>query len=243
MPRQQNKSSEPLPREQSEQGEPLSSISSIMPLEETGNTDFFYGSLFKDEIAIELDSDNEQASVEVANVEVINVTPVLSLQDILSELAEAVNENKISKFNICRKDIWEGTKRGLTRKSFSPSNDSGTSKGAVDLGGPTREFLTLVVERLANSQLFRGPKEALFLSCNAPCLANSEYLYAGKITALSLVHGGPGLCFLSPVQYDALIYGPDKVQVAVEDIYEPELKTSLQQLSRAQSVQEGNEVT
>lgn len=55
MPRQQNKSSEPLPREQSEpgeqseqgeplpreqseQGEPLSSISSIMPLEETGNT-------------------------------------------------------------------------------------------------------------------------------------------------------------------------------------------------------------
>lgn len=71
MPRQQNKSSEPLPREQSEQGEPLSSISSIMPLEETGNTDFFYGSLFKDEIAIELDSDNEQASVEVANVEVI----------------------------------------------------------------------------------------------------------------------------------------------------------------------------
>ena len=261
MPRQQNKSSEPLPREQSEpgeplpreqneQGEPLSSISSIMPLEETGNTDFFYGSLFKDEIAIELDSDNEQASVEVANVEVINVTPVLSLQDILSELAEAVNENKISKFNICRKDIWEGTKRGLTRKSFSPSNkisvrfsdDSGTSEGAVDLGGPTREFLTLVVERLANSQLFRGPKEALFLSCNASCLANSEYLYAGKITALSLVHGGPGLCFLSPVQYDALIYGPDKVQVAVEDIYEPELKTSLQQLSRAQSVQEGNEV-
>lgn len=90
MPRQQNKSSEPLPREQSEQGEPLSSISSIMPLEETGNTDFFYGSLFKDEIAIELDSDNEQASVEVANVEVINVTPVLSLQDILSELKQSM---------------------------------------------------------------------------------------------------------------------------------------------------------
>ena len=217
MPRQQNKSSEPLPREQSEpgeplpreqseQGEPLSSISSIMPLEETGNTDFFYGSLFKDEIAIELDSDNEQASVEVANVEVINVTPVLSLQDILSELAEAVNENKISKFNICRKDIWEGTKRGLTRKSFSPSNkisvrfsdDSGTSEGAVDLRRPTGEFLTLVVERLANSQLFCCPKEALFLSCNASCLANSEYLYAGKNNCSVPCPWGPwALLFIS----------------------------------------------
>ena len=279
FPRQENKLSEVAPREQSEAEEQTGAErgpekqtgaekqigaeenvageqsgpgkpSSTMPLEETDNTDFFYGSLFKDEIAIELDSDNEQAPDEMAKVKVVNVIPVLSLQEILSDLAKAVNVNKISKFNICRKDIWDGTKRGLSRKSFSPGNkisvrfsdDSGTSEGAVDLGGPTREFFTLVVEWLANSQLFCGPKEALFLSCNASCLANSEYLYAGKITALSLVHGGPGLWFFSPVLYDALIKGPDQVKVALQDIYDPELRTSLEELSGAQSVQEAYEV-
>ena len=61
--------------------------------------------------------------------------------------------------------MWEGAKRGLARKSFSPSNnisvkfsdDQGSAEGAVDLGGPTREFLTLVIEWLASSQLFCGP--------------------------------------------------------------------------------------
>ena len=178
-----------------------------MSLNGTDNIDFFYGSLFEDQITIEVDSDSDQTETTDAlvEVEVRHDTPNLSLQEILSDLAREVSENKISKFNICRNDIWEGTKRGLSRKSFSPGNkisvrfsdDSGRSEGAVDLGGPPREFLTLVVEWLANSQLFCGPKEAMFLSCNAACLANSDYLLAGKITALSLVHGGPGLCFFS----------------------------------------------
>ena len=99
----------------------------------------------------------------------------------------------------------------MTRKSFSPGNkisvlfsdDSGRSEGAVDLGGPT----TVVIDWLANSQLFCGPREGKFLSCNAACLDNSEYLYAGKITVLSLVHGGPRLHLFFPCLYDALVNG------------------------------------
>ena len=111
---------------------------------------------------VEVDSDNEQTTDTFREVEVRSIAPHLSLQEILSDLARGVSENKISKFNICRNDIWEGTKRGLTRRRFSPGNkisvrfsdDFGRSEGAVDLGGPTREFLTLVIDWLANSQLF-----------------------------------------------------------------------------------------
>lgn len=58
--------------------------------------------------------------------------------------------------------MWDGAVRGLQRKSFSPENkisvkftdDSGMSEGAIDLGGPQREFLTLIMHYLANSQMF-----------------------------------------------------------------------------------------
>lgn len=178
-------------------------VRSLQETADIDNTDFFYGLLFDDPITLGVDSDEEQASTELGPVGVIHTTPILSLQEILTGLAQAVNGNKISKFNIARNDIWEGTKRGLTRKSFTPCNkmsirfsdDSGKSEGAVDLGGPTREFLILVLEWLANSHLFCGPKQAKFLSCNASGLASSEYLYAGKMAALSLVHGGPGPSF------------------------------------------------
>ena len=139
------------------------------------NIDFFYGLLFDDPITLGIDSDEEQASNELGPVGVIHTTPILSLQEILTGLAQAVNGNKISKFNIARNDIWEGTKRGLTRKSFSPCNEmsirfsdeSGKSEGAVD----------------------------------------------------------------------AWVKGPDKV-LTLEEVYDQELKSSLQDLTKTQSVQE-----
>ena len=247
---QHSEASDQLPKQLDKTSGPLASSSYALSLRETYNTDLFYSSLFDDEITIEVDSDKEQTTDTFTEVEVRSIAPNLSLQEILSDLARGISENKISKFNICRNDVWEGTKRGLTRKSFSPGNkisvrfsdDSGRSEGAVDLGGPTREFLTLVIDWLANSQLFCGPWEGKFLSCNAACLDNSEYLYAGKITALSLVHGGPGLQFFSPCLYEALVNGVDKVQATADDVYDPELKSSLQKLSQVQAVPDAYEM-
>ena len=35
-------------------------------------------------------------------------------------------------------------------------------------------------------------------------MTNNEYYYAGLSFALSIVHGGPSPCFLSPVLYEAI---------------------------------------
>ena len=115
-------------------------------------------------------------------------------------MACAINEDKIFKFNISRSHLWEGALRGHKRKSFSPeskvsvkfTDDSGTPEGAVDLGGPKREFFTLVMEWMMNSQLFCGTEKNKYLSCNSNYLGGDFYFYAGELIAMSVVHGGPG---------------------------------------------------
>lgn len=96
------------------------------------------------------DSDLETGGSEEASIQ-NSASLFISLKDILSDLAKKIDleGNKISKFNICRNDIWEGAKRELARKSFSPfnkisvkfSDDAGISEGAVDLGGLHVNFL------------------------------------------------------------------------------------------------------
>ena len=77
---------------------------------------------------------------------------------------------------------------GLSRKSFAPQSkvsvkfcdDLGAAEGAIDHGGPKREFFTLAFDAIINSQIFCGRKckmceNAKFLSCNAKfpsCNAN-----------------------------------------------------------------------
>lgn len=83
------------------------------------------------------------------------------IEEIVRDLAKEINETCISKFNISRTFLWEGTRQALSRKSFPPANkvsvkftdDNGISEGAVDLGGPMREFFTLILDHLHTSHV------------------------------------------------------------------------------------------
>ena len=167
-----------------------------------------------------------------------------SVCQILQQLATVINQDNICKFNIARNHIWEGTVRALSRKSFCPQNkvsvkfcdDIGRSEGAVDQGGPKREFFTLVLEWIANSQIFAGTEKNKFLSCNATCHLNDYYFYAGEIIAMSLVHGGPAIRCFSPGLYHSLINGVRSASVDISDVYDPELRDYLLALINCQSV-------
>ena len=170
------------------------------------------------------DSEEDIDPVAVDEPQVFETKTALSLQEILEQLALKINDDKISKFKISRSHLWEGALRGLRRKTFSPdkrvsfkfTDDSGVSEGAFDLGGPKREFFTLVHEWIVNSQLFCGPEESKFLSCNANYLGNDFFFYAGEFIAMSIVHGGPGpRCFGLPF-YDALTKGVTQATVSVD---------------------------
>lgn len=68
--------------------------------------------------------------------------------------------------------MLDGAVRALKRSSFCEngrlsvkfSDDIGQSEGAVDAGGPTREFLRLVMDQVVNSSIFEGNTSAKYLA-------------------------------------------------------------------------------
>lgn len=89
---------------------------------------------------------------------------MVSAKEILSGLASVIDSASTSRFNINRTNILDGAFRGFSRKSFHPENritvkfadDDGTFEEAVDLGGPRREFLRLLIQALEQSPVFEG---------------------------------------------------------------------------------------
>ena len=66
--------------------------------------------------------------------------------------------------NVRRKCVFEDGMRKISRPKFQNTHpisvkfadDAGSSEGAVDLGGPTREFLRLALHGAFNSNAFCG---------------------------------------------------------------------------------------
>ena len=176
----------------------------------------------------------------------------VTLKEILADLSKVLTNDEISKFNISRNHVWEGAKRALNRKSFQPhkkisvkfTDDIGLSEGAVDLGGPTREFFSLVTEWLLNCPLFFGKETSKFLSLNANALEEKEYFLAGEIFAMSLVHGGPGINCLAQPCYDTIVKCPamQDLHASLNDVADYELRSSLHRLLEAADVEEATAI-
>ena len=237
----------------------------IHEVQESNDIDFdvMYGALLFEEINnVYLSDDcedegkveeNEETSPELeqdASENPAEFEEILDINDILQQLAVNIDRLSISKFNICRSDVWGGVLRGMTRKSFSPgkkvsvkfTDDIGRSEGAVDLGGPMREFFTLAVEKVTSGKLFCGKEQEKFLSLDAKALKQEEYFFVGQLFSMSLVHCGIGPRCLSPILFDSLVKGPSEVVVPIESVYDPELQVGLLQLMSAGSVEEANKV-
>ena len=173
-----------------------------------------------------------------------------SIAEIRSSLSMAIDNDKISKLNISRNHIWEGAKRAMSRKSFSPSHkvsvkftdDTGNAEGAVDQGGPTREFFTMAMEWLLNCQMFVGEPISNFISLNASSLEEGDYYMAGQIFAMSLVHGGPSISCLAPACYKALLQGVEHAEATTKDVFDYSLQGHLEQLLAASTLAEANEM-
>ncbi|KAF6727064.1 G2/M phase-specific E3 ubiquitin-protein ligase [Oryzias melastigma] len=149
-----------------------------------------------------------------------------SAAEIIANLASQIDHHAISRFNICRSDIWDGAVRGFKRGTFSEkdlfvkfSDDGGRLEEGIDTGGPKREFLSLLMKRLSQRPIFDGPTDSRYLVYNSAAVRENEYSLAGKMISVSIVHGGPGPNFLSKdlVSY---ISGQSSFNSSVEDIKE-----------------------
>ena len=60
--------------------------------------------------------------VEVHVIEDDFIEENTTLKEVLENLGKQISSEKISFFNLSRNHVWEGAKRALNRKSFSPEN-------------------------------------------------------------------------------------------------------------------------
>ncbi len=96
----------------------------------------------------------------------------LTAADILSNLSESINTSSCSRFNINHANAWDGALRGFKCSSFDPTtsllvkftDDIGRTEDAVDTGGPTREFLTLLMDAIKSRRFFEGKDDGKYLS-------------------------------------------------------------------------------
>ncbi|KAG9272315.1 G2/M phase-specific E3 ubiquitin-protein ligase-like [Astyanax mexicanus] len=135
----------------------------------------------------------------------------------------------------------------MTRPNFSPektvdvkfTDDHGVSEGAVDNGGPTREFFRLCLQEIKdNSGMFIGPPNMKTLACNSKATRSNWYFMAGQVMAMSVVHGGQSPAFLSPALFNSLLRGPDEVKVSISDVPDVETREKLQMIKDARSDEE-----
>ena len=97
-----------------------------------------------------------------------------SVSDVLVELSSVIDsQHGVTKFNISRAHVWDGTRRAILCKQYSPrksisvkfTDDMGQSEGAVDQGGPKHELFQLLINYLASaSPVFMGPDSGKHLS-------------------------------------------------------------------------------
>ena len=90
----------------------------------------------------------------------------------VSNLNQKLNKTAWSRFNINRANVWDGALRGFKRSTYDPTNgmmvkfsdDGGQIEEGLDSGGPSREFLTLLMDEVKMRQVFEGKENAKYLS-------------------------------------------------------------------------------
>ncbi|KAJ4929911.1 hypothetical protein JOQ06_018931 [Pogonophryne albipinna] len=121
------------------------------------------------------------------------------------------------------------------------SDDMGRQEEGIDLGGPRREYLRLLMETIARSPMFEGKENCKSLALDSTALREDRYYLAGRAIAVSLVHGGPPPNFLSPTIFSPLVKG--SANPALEEIADPELLNKVRKVSESTTAEELEEST
>lgn len=113
----------------------------------------------------------------------------------------AVDEEDFQRISVRRKYLFQDAFSAYSRLSFNVNKVLKVKfigeKGAVDDGGPRREFFSLLIrEMFSKSGLFHGWPENVCPIHDFTAVANNKFFIVGKMLASCLVQGGePPVCF------------------------------------------------
>ncbi|RLW10231.1 hypothetical protein DV515_00002176 [Chloebia gouldiae] len=163
------------------------------------------------------------------------------VSNILKELKVQV-KTKATRLNINAENCWSSALKGFRQRIFSPTNTievnfsncknrSKTNASAVS----KHHFFQLLMLHLQNSSLFEG-SSAKNLSFDFQAVKENLYFEAGKMIAVSLVHGGPPPGFFSKTLFNCLVYGPENVKPALEDVADVDVAQTINMIKYANSL-------
>ncbi|XP_053450567.1 G2/M phase-specific E3 ubiquitin-protein ligase isoform X2 [Nycticebus coucang] len=168
------------------------------------------------------------------------------ISTILIELGFQIK--KITKrLYINKTNIWNSALDEFRKQSFNPSyaievayvneNDN----FGRERPGSKHEFLSLLLQHLENSPLFEGSLSKN-LSLNTQALKENLYYEAGKMFAVSLVHGGPSPGFFSKTLFNCLVYGPENTQPVLDDVSDFDVAQIIIRINTATNMTDLNSV-
>ncbi|XP_049926216.1 G2/M phase-specific E3 ubiquitin-protein ligase-like isoform X2 [Epinephelus moara] len=153
-----------------------------------------------------------------------------------------------NRINVVRADILESAFRAFRRKAFNPErkldvvfiDTCGQGEGSVDNGGPTREFLTLLMKALMSSRFFVGPASSKNLGLDSIGLSRGTYKVIGNIISVSVVHGGVGPHVLSK-RLLCRLTGETTPPVDLMEVEDEDLRNQFQKIKQAATTGEVQE--
>lgn len=112
-----------------------------------------------------------------------------------------------------------------------------SGEDGADAGGPRREFFRLAMQQLARStELFEGREGRMMFCYNIKSLEDNKFLLAGRLVAMSLIQGGPGLCCLHPLLYRLITNLKCPLTTfEIDDIVDTEFVAVIKQLKSVES--------
>ncbi|XP_077089882.1 G2/M phase-specific E3 ubiquitin-protein ligase-like [Siphateles boraxobius] len=148
--------------------------------------------------------------------------------------------------NVVRSRVLECALRTFSRRAFNPQqqldvvfvDSCGSGEGSVDTGGPTREFLRLLMQELLDSKYFVGPQNSKSLALDSLGLSRGTYKVLGMIMSVCLVHGGVGPRVFTALRLYSQLSGIPAPPVNIREIYDPELHDQLDKIQRAETIAE-----
>ncbi|XP_072572652.1 G2/M phase-specific E3 ubiquitin-protein ligase-like isoform X2 [Paramormyrops kingsleyae] len=173
---------------------------------------------------------------------------VMSILKNISSQLDTGEHPQSNNVNVTRDSVLESAFRTFRRQRFSPAHrlnvvfvdTDGITEGAVDDGGPTREFLRLLVVAIKDSIYFYGQEDKKNLSLVSRALDAGEYRFVGQMLSVALIHGGIKPSFFSERLYCSVSSLPTP-QISVEEVEDWELWEKLQKIQDAETLQDARD--
>ncbi|KAM9711457.1 G2/M phase-specific E3 ubiquitin-protein ligase isoform 2-T2 [Dama dama] len=156
-------------------------------------------------------------------------------------------KKKSKKVFINKANIWNSALDGFRNQNFNPSYTieivyvNENDHFGREQPGSKQEFLSLLMQQLENSPLFEGSLSKN-LSLNSQALKENLYYEAGKMVAISLVHGGPSPGFFSQTLFNCLAYGPENTQPILDDVSDFDVAQIMIRVNTAATVADLNSI-